>query len=83
MHSYTAPVCVSIYVLLPLHFTKDFEERFRLCVIADIFIYAPPNIIHKIYYLQFDTDELLPLNIPLDIYAAVALLCEPAHTQWL
>jgi hypothetical protein len=83
MHSYMAPVCVSIYVLLLLHFTKDFEERFRLCVIADIYtyIYALHNIIHKIHYLQFDTHELLPLNIPLDIYAGVARSCVWARTH--
>lgn len=54
------------------------------CVLLPIYIriYTRSIILFiKKHYLQFDTHELLPLNIPLDIYAGVARSCVWARTH--
>lgn len=74
-------MCVNICIT-PTSLHKGFRRTFSIvCYCRCIYIYALPNIIHKIHYLQFDTHELLPLNIPLDIYAGVARSCVWARTH--
>lgn len=83
MHSYMAPVCVSIYVLLLLHFTKDFEERFRLCVIADVYIYTHSLIL----FIKYTTYSLTRMSCCRLIYLLISirwrhtLLCVSPHTH--